>query len=86
MKYLENEKFKLCMVHLETGHIQDYLLRKVGELLNTWEQKFYNPDGFPFYDYDRSAHHPKVQELRELSLWSEGQVWSSPELHENAGR
>ena len=25
--------------------------------------------------------HPKVQELRELSLWSEGQVWSCPELH-----
>jgi arsenic resistance protein ArsH len=24
-----------------------------------------------------------VQELRELSLWSEGQVWSSPELHGN---
>ena len=27
--------------------------------------------------------HPKVQELRELSTWSEGQVWSSPELHGN---
>jgi arsenical resistance protein ArsH len=25
--------------------------------------------------------HPKVQELRELSQWSEGQVWSSPEMH-----
>ena len=25
--------------------------------------------------------HPKVQELRSLSLWSEGQVWSSPEMH-----
>jgi len=27
--------------------------------------------------------HPKVQELRELSLWSEGQVWSTPEMHGN---
>ncbi len=27
--------------------------------------------------------HPKVQELRELSLWSEGQVWCSPEMHGN---
>ena len=45
------------------------------------EVKFYNPDGLPMYDYDRSVKHPKVQELRELSLWSEGQVWSSPELH-----
>lgn len=27
------------------------------------------------------ASHPKVQELRALSLWSEGQVWISPERH-----
>jgi arsenic resistance protein ArsH len=26
-------------------------------------------------------NHPKVVELRELSLWSEGQVWCSPERH-----
>jgi arsenic resistance protein ArsH len=25
--------------------------------------------------------HPKVVELRELSQWSEGQVWASPEMH-----
>jgi len=25
--------------------------------------------------------HPKVQELRSLSLWSQGQVWVSPEMH-----
>ena len=45
------------------------------------EVKIYNPDGLPTHDYDRSVSHPKVVELRELSLWSEGQVWSSPELH-----
>jgi len=27
------------------------------------------------------ADHPKVAELRELSAWSEGQVWTSPERH-----
>ena len=27
------------------------------------------------------ASHPKVLELRDLSLWSEGQVWCSPERH-----
>ena len=32
------------------------------------------PDSVP-------ADHPKVQELRNLSIWSEGQVWSSPERH-----
>ncbi|MFG1485004.1 arsenical resistance protein ArsH [Halobacteriovorax sp. RZ-1] len=47
------------------------------------EVKFFNPDGLPTYDYDRSVEHPKVKELRELSLWSEGQVWTSPELHGN---
>ena len=29
------------------------------------------------------ATHTKVQELRKLSLRSEGQVWSSPEMHGN---
>ncbi len=47
------------------------------------EVKLFDPDGLPIYDYDRSIEHPKVKELRELSLWSEGQVWSSPELHGN---
>lgn len=47
------------------------------------EVKFFNPDGLPTHDFDRSVHHPKVQELRELSLWSEGQVWSTPELNGN---
>lgn len=47
------------------------------------EVRIFNPDGLPMYDYDRSIDHPKVKELRELSLWSEGHVWSSPELHGN---
>ena len=47
------------------------------------ETKLYSPEGLPMYDYDKSVEHPKVQELRELSEWSEGQVWSSPELHGN---
>ena len=29
----------------------------------------------------RPTTHPKVQELRELAPWSEGQVWCSPERH-----
>jgi arsenical resistance protein ArsH len=47
------------------------------------EVKLFNPDGLPMFDNTRSVDHPKVQELRELSLWSEGHVWSSPELHGN---
>lgn len=47
------------------------------------EVKFFNPDGLPMFDNNKSVDHPKVKELRELSIWSEGQVWSSPELHGN---
>lgn len=42
--------------------------------------RLYHADGLPLPD-DSTADHPKVQELRDLSLWSEGQVWVSPERH-----
>jgi len=38
------------------------------------------PVGLPVRDPTLEAH-PKVQELRALSLWSEGHVWVSPEMH-----
>jgi arsenic resistance protein ArsH len=47
------------------------------------EVKIFNPDELPTFDTDRSVNHLKVKELRELSMWSEGQVWVSPELHGN---
>ena len=46
------------------------------------ETRFFEPRELPIYG-SVDANHPKVQELRELSLWSEGQVWSSPEMHGN---
>jgi arsenic resistance protein ArsH len=47
------------------------------------EVKFFDPRELPLFDSGDSVDHPKVQELRNLSLWSEGQVWSSPEFHGN---
>jgi arsenical resistance protein ArsH len=44
------------------------------------ETRVFDPHGLPLPDATASDH-PKVQELRELSLWSEGQVWCSPERH-----
>ncbi|OYV41744.1 MAG: arsenical resistance protein ArsH [Rhodospirillales bacterium 20-64-7] len=44
------------------------------------EARIFNPRDLPVAN-SCPAEHPKVQELRELSLWSEGQVWCSPEMH-----
>jgi arsenical resistance protein ArsH len=44
------------------------------------ETKVFNPSGLPLPDNAPATHHT-VQELRELSAWSEGQVWCSPERH-----
>ncbi|NJR70828.1 MAG: arsenical resistance protein ArsH [Synechococcales cyanobacterium CRU_2_2] len=44
------------------------------------EVKIFDPRELPMFNSVPDTH-PKVQELRSLSLWSEGQVWSSPELH-----
>lgn len=46
------------------------------------EVKWFDSTGLPIFDQE-SHEHPKVKELRELSFWSEGQVWISPEMHGN---
>jgi arsenic resistance protein ArsH len=47
--------------------------------------RVYNPAGLPQKDDVQHAH-PKVQELRDLSKWSDGHVWISPEQHGNLVR
>lgn len=42
--------------------------------------RIFDPKGLPLPD-EAPVSHPKVRELRELSLWSEGQLWVSPERH-----
>ena len=44
------------------------------------ETRVFDPAGLPLPDASE-ADHPKVAELRDLFLWSEGQVWTSPERH-----
>ncbi|MGB3760053.1 MAG: arsenical resistance protein ArsH [Rivularia sp. (in: cyanobacteria)] len=46
------------------------------------EVKFFDPRELPIRGSVPDTHF-KVQELQELSKWSEGQVWSSPEMHGN---
>lgn len=44
------------------------------------ETRIFDPRDLPLPDAT-GPEHPKVQELRALSQWSEGQVWCSPERH-----
>ena len=44
------------------------------------ETRIFDPRDLPLPD-SVPASHPKVQELRSLSIWSEAQVWCSPERH-----
>ncbi len=56
------------------------ILQKLG-----CETRVFDPSGLPLPDDDRAnehgVDHPKVVELREAVMWSEGMVWCSPERH-----
>ncbi len=45
------------------------------------ETRIFDPSTLPLPDQVKDDDHPAVHELRELSMWSEGQVWCSPERH-----
>ncbi len=59
-----------------------FLVQEAARLLQTFgaETRIFDPSGLPLPD-DTGPEHPKVQELRDLSAWSEAQVWCSPERH-----
>jgi arsenic resistance protein ArsH len=44
------------------------------------EVRWFHPHGLPI-KAPGLEDHPEVTRLRELSLWSEAQVWSCPEMH-----
>ncbi|TVY36521.1 NADPH-dependent FMN reductase [Lachnellula occidentalis] len=44
--------------------------------------RIFNPSELPIRDSVDASHH-SVQELRALSLWSDGHIWCSPEQHGN---
>jgi arsenical resistance protein ArsH len=45
------------------------------------ETRIFDPHDLPQPDQLQHDDHPAVHELREHSLWSEAQVWCSPERH-----
>lgn len=58
------------------------LAEEAGRILTSIgaDVRFFDPRELPVYGAVPDTH-PKVQELRALSLWSEGHVWSTPEQH-----
>ena len=45
------------------------------------ETRIFDPSDLPLPDQVADDDHPAVEELRQHSIWSEGQVWCSPERH-----
>jgi len=45
------------------------------------ETRIFDPSDLPLPDQVKDDKHPAVQELREHTIWSEAQVWCSPERH-----
>ena len=45
------------------------------------ETRIFDPSDLPLPDQIADDDHPAVEELRQHSIWSEGQVWCSPERH-----
>jgi arsenic resistance protein ArsH len=67
---------------LRTRSYSRFLTMEAARLLESLgaEVRIFDPSGLPLPD-DSPAEHQKVQELRDLSSWSEGHVWCSPERH-----
>jgi len=59
-----------------------FLAEEAASLLEAFgaETRIFDPRGLPLPD-GMPVTDAKVQELRGLAAWSEGQVWSSPERH-----
>ena len=75
-------RFLLLYGSLRTRSFSRLLTEEAARILTLMggEVKIFNPSGLPLPD-DALETHPKVAELRQLSEWSEGMVWCSPERH-----
>ena len=75
-------RFLLLYGSLRTRSFSRLLTEEAARILTLMggEVKIFNPSGLPLPD-DAPETHSKVAELRQLSEWSEGMVWCSPERH-----
>ncbi|MDR8031871.1 arsenical resistance protein ArsH [Burkholderia cenocepacia] len=75
-------RFLLLYGSLREHSFSRLLIEEAARLLAAMgaEVRVFDPSGLPLPD-DAPDSHPKVVELRELVMWSEGMVWCSPERH-----
>jgi arsenic resistance protein ArsH len=75
-------RFLLLYGSLRQRSFSRFVVEECARLLEAMgaEVRIFNPSGLPLPD-DAPDDHPKVAELRDLVLWSEGMVWCSPERH-----
>lgn len=79
---IHKPKILLLYGSLRTRSFSRLVVQECARLLDAMgaETKIFDPEGLPQIDTADETH-PKVKELRELMIWSEGQVWCSPERH-----
>ncbi|TWI70055.1 arsenic resistance protein ArsH [Pseudoduganella lurida] len=75
-------RFLLLYGSLRERSFSRLLIEEAARLLTHFggDVKIFDPTELPMAG-SVPEDHPKVVELRELCLWSEGQVWCSPERH-----
>ena len=80
------ERLKILVIYgsLRSKSYSKLLAYEVSRILFRMgcDVRIFDPRGLPVKD-DDSHDHPKVQELRSLSRWSDGHFWISPEQHGN---
>jgi arsenic resistance protein ArsH len=76
-------KFLLLYGSLRERSFSRFAIEEAARLLQLFgaETRIYNPRDLPLPDHVAGDDHPAVHELRELSMWSDGHVWCSPERH-----
>ena len=81
-EFIHPPRFLLLYGSLRARSYSRLLIEESARLLQAMgaEIRIYDPRGLPQPD-GADVDHPKVAELRALSLWSEGQIWCSPERH-----
>ena len=83
-KPVSDHKPRLLLLYgsLRERSFSRFLTLEAERLLQAFgaETRVFDPRDLPLPDAVPDDH-PKVQELRQLAAWSEGQVWCSPERH-----